>query len=41
MHPKAIFKKLLIYSRVSKYGSGIKVKASGYMMSSRWWGSII
>ena len=45
IHPKAIFKKLLIYSRVSWWGDDIEVEASRYMVSSRqrggiiwWWG---
>ena len=41
IHPKAIFKKLLIYSRVSKCGGGIEVEASGYIMFSRQRGGII
>ena len=41
MHPKAIFKKLLIYSRVSKRGDDVEVEASRYVVSSRRWGGII
>ena len=35
IHPKAIFKKLLIYSRVSGWSDDVKVKASRYVVSSR------
>ena len=35
IHPKAIFKKLLIYSRVSRWSDDVKVKASRYVVSSR------
>ena len=41
IHPKAIFKKLLIYSRVSKWSDDVKVKASRYVVSSRRGGGII
>ena len=41
MHPKAIFKKLLIYSRVSGWSDDVKVKASRYVVSSRRGGGII
>ena len=41
IHPKAIFKKLLIYSRVSGWGDDVKVKASRYVVSSRRGGGII
>ena len=35
IHPKAIFKKLLICSRVSEWSDDVKVKASRYVVSSR------
>ena len=35
IHSKAIFKKLLIYSRVSGWSDDVKVKASRYVVSSR------
>ena len=35
IHPKAIFKKLLIYSRVSGWSDDVEVKASRYVVSSR------
>ena len=41
IHPKAIFKKLLIYSRVSGWGDDVKVKASRDVVSSRRGGGII
>ena len=41
IHPKAIFKKLLIYSRVSRWGDDVEVEASRYMVSSRQRGGII
>ena len=41
IHPKAIFKKLLIYSRVFGWSNDVKVKASRYVVSSRRGGGII
>ena len=41
IHLKAIFKKLLIYSRVSGWSNDVKVKASRYVVSSRRGGGII
>ena len=41
IHPKAIFKKLLICSRVSGWGNDVKVKASRDVVSSRRGGGII
>ena len=41
IHPKAIFKKLLIFSRVSRWSDDVKVKASRYVVSSRRGGGII
>ena len=41
IHPKAIFKKLLFYSRVSGCGNDVKVEASRYVVSSRRGGGII
>ena len=35
IHPKAIFKKLLIYSRVFGWSDDVEVKASRYVVSSR------
>ena len=40
IHPKAIFKKLLIYSRVSRWSDDVEVKASRYVVSSRRGGGI-
>ena len=40
IHPKAIFKKLLIYSRVSRWSDDVKVKTSRYVVSSRRGGGI-
>ena len=41
IHPKAIFEKLLIYSRVSGWGNDVEVEASRYVVSSRRGGGII